>query len=135
MRYIINEVNLRAILNKIRLLLTYSEFFLRLAIGFYMLIFQPPVNFCSDKNIQTIFGTKLEDLLNYRIDYNSISETVEKVVKKIFLARRKRPKLEIVRCWLSRQWRYSGGRSTYYYFGALKNIFFTTFSTVWDIKL
>jgi hypothetical protein len=61
----------------------YSEFFLRLAIGFYMLIFQPPVNFCSDENIQTIFGTKLEDLLNYRIDYNSISQTVEKVVKKI----------------------------------------------------
>jgi hypothetical protein len=23
-----------------------------------MLIFQPPVNFCSDENIQTIFGTK-----------------------------------------------------------------------------
>jgi hypothetical protein len=63
-----------------------------------MLIFQPPVNFCSDENIQTIFGTKLEDLLNYRIDYNSISQTVEKVVKKIFLARQKRPKLEIVRC-------------------------------------
>jgi hypothetical protein len=62
----------------------YSEFFLRLAIGFYMLIFQPPVNFCSDKNIQTIFGTKLEDFLNYRIDYNLISQTVEKVVKKIF---------------------------------------------------
>jgi hypothetical protein len=32
----------------------------------------PPVNFCSDENIQTIFGTKLEDFLNYRIDYNSI---------------------------------------------------------------
>jgi hypothetical protein len=80
-----------------------------------MLIFQPPVNFCSDENIQTIFGTKLEDFLNYRIDYNSISKTVEKVVKKIFLARRKRPKMEIVRCWLSRQRRYSGGRSTYYY--------------------
>jgi hypothetical protein len=63
---------------------TYSEFFLRLAIGFYMLIFQPPVDFCSDENIQTIFGTKLEDFLNYRIDYNSISQTVEKVVKKIF---------------------------------------------------
>jgi hypothetical protein len=63
------------------------SFFLRLAIGFYMLIFQPPVNFCSDENIQTIFGTKLEDLINYRIDYNSISQTVEKVVKKIFLAR------------------------------------------------
>jgi hypothetical protein len=30
----------------------------------------PPVNFCSDENIQTIFGTKLEDFLNYRIDYN-----------------------------------------------------------------
>jgi hypothetical protein len=100
-----------------------------------MLIFQPPVNFCFDQNIQTIFGTKLEDFLNYRIDYNSISQTVEKVVKKYFLARRKRPKLEKVRCWLSRQWRYSGGRSTYYYFAALKNIFFTTFSTVWDIKL
>jgi hypothetical protein len=45
------------------------------------------------------------------------------VGKKYFLARRKRPKLEIVRCWLIRQWRYSGGRSTYYYFGALKNNF------------
>jgi hypothetical protein len=52
-----------------------------------MLIFQPPVNFCSDENIQTIFGTKLEDFLNYRIDYNLISQTVEKVVKKIFLGR------------------------------------------------
>jgi hypothetical protein len=40
-----------------------------------MLIFQPPVNFCSDENIQTIFGTKLEDFLNYRRDYNSISQT------------------------------------------------------------
>jgi hypothetical protein len=65
-------------------LITYSEFFLRLAIGFYMLIFQPPVNFCSDKNIQTIFGTKVEDFLNYRIDYNLISQIIEKVVKKIF---------------------------------------------------
>jgi hypothetical protein len=64
---------------------TYSEFFLRLAIGFYMLIFQPPVNFCSDKNIQTIFGTKLGDFLNYRIDYNLISQTVEKVVKNSIL--------------------------------------------------
>jgi hypothetical protein len=48
-----------------------------------MLIFQPPVNFCSDENIQTIYGIKLEDFLNYRIDYNSISQTVKKVVKKI----------------------------------------------------
>jgi hypothetical protein len=62
--------------------MVYSEFFLRLAIGFYMVIFQPPVNFCSDENIQTIFGIKLEDFLNYWIDYNSISQTVEKVVKK-----------------------------------------------------
>jgi hypothetical protein len=53
-----------------------------------MLIFQPSVNFCSDKNIQTILGTKLEDFLNYRIDYNLISQTVEKVVKKLFLGRR-----------------------------------------------
>jgi hypothetical protein len=43
-----------------------------------MLIFQPPANFCSDKNIQTIFGTKLDDFLNYRVDYNLISQTVEK---------------------------------------------------------
>jgi hypothetical protein len=69
-----------------RLLLIYSESFLRLAIGFYMLIFQPSVNFCSDENIQTIFGTKLEDFLNYRRDYNSISQTVEKVGKKIFFS-------------------------------------------------
>jgi hypothetical protein len=51
-----------------------------------MLIFQPPVNFCSDENIQIIFGTKLEDFSNYRIDDNSISQTVEKVVKKIFFS-------------------------------------------------
>jgi hypothetical protein len=41
-------------------------------------------HFCSDENIQTIFGTKLEDFLNYRIDYNSISQTVEKVVDIVF---------------------------------------------------
>jgi hypothetical protein len=33
----------------------------------------PPVNFYSHENIQNIFGTKLVDFLNYRIDYNSIS--------------------------------------------------------------
>jgi hypothetical protein len=37
--------------------------------------------------------------------------------------------------WLSRQGRYSGDRSSYYRSGALENIFFTTFSTVWDIEL
>jgi hypothetical protein len=51
-----------------------------------MLIFQPPVNFCSDENIQTIFGTKLEDFLNYRIHYNSISQTVGIFVKKMFFS-------------------------------------------------
>jgi hypothetical protein len=51
-----------------------------------MLILQPPVNFCSDENIQTIFGTQLENFSNYRIDYNSISQTVEKVVEKIFFS-------------------------------------------------
>jgi hypothetical protein len=51
----------------------YSAFFLTVAIGNCMVKLVPPVNFCSDENIQTIFGTKLEDFLNYRIDYNSIS--------------------------------------------------------------
>jgi hypothetical protein len=51
----------------------YSAFFLTVAIGNCMVKFIPPVNFCSDENIQTIFGTKLEDFLNYRTDYNSIS--------------------------------------------------------------
>jgi hypothetical protein len=47
--------------------------FLTVAIGNCMVKLIPPVNFCSDENIQTIFGTKLEDFLNYRRDYNSIS--------------------------------------------------------------
>jgi hypothetical protein len=51
----------------------YSAFFLTVAIGNCMVKLIPPVNFCSDENIQTIFGTKFEDFLNYRIDYNSIS--------------------------------------------------------------
>jgi hypothetical protein len=49
---------------------------------------------CSDENIQSIFGTKLEDFLNNRIDYNSISQTVEKVVKKIFFSAPKASKSE-----------------------------------------
>jgi hypothetical protein len=51
----------------------YSAFFLTVAIGNCMVKLVPPVNFCPDENIQTFFGTKLEDFLNYRIDYNSIS--------------------------------------------------------------
>jgi hypothetical protein len=61
-----------------------------------MLIFQPSVNFCSDENIQTIFGTKLDDFLNYRIvsiQFNSISQTVEKIGKKIFFSAPKAPKI------------------------------------------
>jgi hypothetical protein len=96
-----------------------------------MLIFQPPINFCSDENIQTIFGTKLEDFSNYRIDYNSISQTVEKVVKKIFFSAPKASK--------------SGNRQVLVeptmalldvlLFRRAENIFFTTFSTVWDFEL
>jgi hypothetical protein len=44
----------------------YSAFFLTVAIGNCMVKLIPPVNFCYDENIQTIFGKKLED-------YNSIS--------------------------------------------------------------
>jgi hypothetical protein len=43
----------------------YSEFFLRLAIGFYMLIFQPRVNFCPHENIQPSFVVKLWDMIMY----------------------------------------------------------------------
>jgi hypothetical protein len=115
--------------------LTYSEFFLRLAIGFYMLIFQPPVNFCSDENIQTIFGRKLEDFSNYRIDYNSISQTVEKGVKKIFFSTPKGSKSGnrkvLVEPTMALLWR----PPDVLLFRRPENIFFTTFSTVWDIEL
>jgi hypothetical protein len=81
--YVTNDINSypKILTSYVVFRILYSVFFLRLAIGFYMLIFQPPFNFCSDENIQTIFGIKLEDFLNYRLDYNSISQTVEKVVK------------------------------------------------------
>jgi hypothetical protein len=49
------------------------RFFLTVAIGNSIVKIIPLVNFPSDKNIQTIFGTKLEDFLNYRTDYNLIS--------------------------------------------------------------
>jgi hypothetical protein len=101
-----------------------------------MLIFQPPVNFCSDENIQTIFGTKLEHFLNYRIDYNSISQTVEKVVKKIFFSAPKASKsgnrqvlVEPTMALLGRPLDVPLFRRPKKYF------FFTSFSTVWDIKL
>jgi hypothetical protein len=47
--------------------------FLTVPIGNSIVKIIPPVNFCSDENIQTIFGRKLEDFLNYRIDYNLMS--------------------------------------------------------------
>jgi hypothetical protein len=37
--------------------------FLTIAIGNCMVKLKPPVNCCSDENIQTIFGTMLEDFL------------------------------------------------------------------------
>jgi hypothetical protein len=55
------------------MLLIYSAFFLTIAIGNCMVKLIPPVNFCSDENILTILGTKFEDFLNYRTEYNSIS--------------------------------------------------------------
>jgi hypothetical protein len=66
----------------------YSEFFLRPATGPHMPTFQPPANPRSDENTQTILGTNLEDFLNY-----SISQTVEKVVNKIFFSAPKASKI------------------------------------------
>jgi hypothetical protein len=57
----------------LRIHVVYSAFFLTVAVGSCMVKLMPPVNFCSDENIQTIFGTGFEDFLNYRIDNNSIS--------------------------------------------------------------
>jgi hypothetical protein len=64
----------------------YSAFFLTVATGNCMAKLTPPANSRSDENIQTIPGTKLKDPSNYRTDRNSISQTVEKVVKKIFFS-------------------------------------------------
>jgi hypothetical protein len=100
-----------------------------------MQIFQPPVNFCCDENIQTIFGTRLEDFSNYRIDYNSISQTVEKVVKKIFFSAPKASKSGnrqvLVKPTMALLWR----PLDVLLFRRPENIFFTTFSTVWDFEL
>jgi hypothetical protein len=88
-----------------------------------------------DENIQTIFGTKLEDFLNYGIDYNSISQTVEKFVKKIFFSAPKASKSGdrqvLVEPTMTLLW----WPLDVLLFWRPKNIFFTTFSTVWDIEL
>jgi hypothetical protein len=100
-----------------------------------MLIFQPPVNFCSDENIQTIFGIKLKDFLNYRIDYNLISQTVEKVVKKIFFRAPKSAEIKVRRAAARVALDQHLTISNFGRFWRAKNIFFTTFSTVYDIEL
>jgi hypothetical protein len=67
------------------LIFIYSAFPLTAATGNRMAKPIPPVNPRSDENIQTIPGTKLEDFSNYRTDYDSLSQTVEKVVKNSYL--------------------------------------------------
>jgi hypothetical protein len=85
--------------------------------------------------MKTIFGTKLEDFSNYRIDYNSITQTVEKVVKKIFFSAPKVSKSGnrqvLVEPTMALVWR----PIDVLLFRRPQNIFFTTFSTVWDIEL
>jgi hypothetical protein len=40
--------------------------------------FQPPVNFCSDENIQTIFGIKLKDFLFHPVsNFNTLRHQFE----------------------------------------------------------
>jgi hypothetical protein len=76
---------MRALLSSFRIkYVWYTVRFLTVTIGNCVVKIIPPVNFCSDENNETIFGTNLEDFLNYRIDHNSTSLTVEKVVKTIF---------------------------------------------------
>jgi hypothetical protein len=99
-----------------------------------MLIFQPPVKFCSDENIQTIFGSKLEHFLNYRIDYNSISQTVEKVMKKIFFSAPKASKIGDSQVLVEPTMAPLLEPLDVLLFRRPKKYFFTTFSTVWDIK-
>jgi hypothetical protein len=49
------------------------HFFLTVAVGSCMVGLVPPVNFCSDEDIQTIFGARLEGFLDYRMDCISMS--------------------------------------------------------------
>jgi hypothetical protein len=94
-----------------------------------------PLSKRNVKLIQTIFGTKLEDFSNYRIDYNSISQTVEKVVKKIFFcapsASKSGDRQVLVEPTMALLWR----PLDVLLFRRPENIFFTTFSIVWDIEL
>jgi hypothetical protein len=77
----------------------------------------------------------LGDFSNYRIDYNSISQTVEKVVKKIFFSAPEASKIGdrqvLVEPTMALLWR----PLDVLLFRRPENIFFTTFSTVWDIEL
>jgi hypothetical protein len=38
----------------------------------------PPLNFCSEENIQTIFGTKLEDFLRLQFNILNFRKSCEK---------------------------------------------------------
>jgi hypothetical protein len=77
----------------------------------------------------------LGDFSSYQIDYNSISQTVEKVVKKIFFSAPKASKIGdrqvLVEPTMALLW----WPLDVLLFRRPKNIFFTTFSTVWDIEL
>jgi hypothetical protein len=57
---------------KVKVIILYSESPLRLTTGPHMQTFQPPANPCSDENIQTILGTKLEDFpkLSERLQFD-----------------------------------------------------------------
>jgi hypothetical protein len=50
-----------------------SAFFSTVAMGSCMVGLVPPVDFCSDEDVQTIFGAGLEGFLDYRMDCGSVS--------------------------------------------------------------
>jgi hypothetical protein len=50
--------------------------FLRVAVGFYVLIFQPPVNFCPYENIQLSFVVVGYDNVLKQIQFNNQKEGI-----------------------------------------------------------
>jgi hypothetical protein len=74
----IGQINILAYLIHIQCI------FLTVAIGNCMVKLIPPVNFCSDENIQTIFGTKLEDFfkLSDRLQCNILDLDCRKSCEK-----------------------------------------------------
>jgi hypothetical protein len=98
-----------------------------------MLIFQPPVNFCSDENIHFWNKVGRSFKLSDRLQFN-IPNCRKSCEKNIFSAP-KAPKIGdrqvLVEPTMALLWR----PLDVLLFRRPKNIFFTTFSTVWDIKL